>query len=62
MQCVLNRPIDDENILVTVLKNNKPLSTADNQRVRIERDGPTLKVHLTNVKSDDAGRISYCLY
>ncbi|CAF3613953.1 unnamed protein product, partial [Rotaria sordida] len=55
MQCVLNRPIDDENIPVTLLKNNKPLSAADNQRVRIERDGPTLKIHLNNVKSDDAG-------
>ncbi len=61
MQCVLNRPIDDENIPVTLLKNNKPLSPADNQRVQIQRDGPTLKVHLTNVKSDDAGRISSCL-
>ncbi|CAF3108577.1 unnamed protein product [Rotaria sp. Silwood2] len=55
MQCVLNRPIDDENIPVTLLKNNKPLSAADNARVKIERDGPTLKIHLSNVKSDDAG-------
>ncbi|CAF4859421.1 unnamed protein product, partial [Rotaria sp. Silwood1] len=55
MQCVLNRPIDDENIPVTLLKNNKPLSAADNARVKIERDGPTLKIHLNNVKSDDAG-------
>jgi hypothetical protein len=55
MQATLNRPIDDENIQITLLKNNKPLSSVDNQRIRIERDGPILKVHLTNVKSDDAG-------
>ena len=60
MQAVLNRSIDDETIPITVLKNNKPLSTADSQRVRIERDGPTLKVHLTNVKPDDAGNV-FCL-
>ena len=57
MQAVLNRPIDDETIPITLLKNNKPLSATDNQRVRIERDGPTLKVHLSNVKSDDAGNV-----
>ncbi|CAF3858623.1 unnamed protein product, partial [Adineta steineri] len=52
MQCVLNRPIDDENIPITLLKNSKPI---DNERIKIERDGPTLKIHLTNVKPDDAG-------
>ena len=57
MQAVLNRPIDDETIPITLLKNNKPLSSSDNERIKIERDGPTLKIHLTNVKSDDAGKI-----
>ena len=56
MQAVLNRPIDDGNIPIVLLKNNKPLSPTDNQRVRIERDGPTLKIHLTKVKPDDAGK------
>ncbi|UJR34153.1 hypothetical protein I4U23_021560 [Adineta vaga] len=55
MQCVLNRPIDDETIPITLMKNNKPLTTADSERVKIERDGPTLKIHLTNVKPDDVG-------
>ena len=50
LQAVLNRPIDDTNIPITVLKNNKPLSS-----VEIQRDGPTLRILLKNVKSDDAG-------
>ena len=59
MQCVLNRSIDDENIPVTILKNNRPLPTTDKKRVKIEREGPTLKIHLSNVKSDDAGQYLY---
>ena len=56
LQATLNRPIDDESIPIVLLKNNKPLSAADLARVRIERDGPTINVHLTNVKADDAGK------
>jgi hypothetical protein len=62
MQATLNRPIDDENISITLLKNNKPLSSIDNQRIEIQRDGTILKVHLTNVKSDDAGKIYLFLF
>ena len=56
MQCVLNRPIDDETIPIVLQRNNKPLSDKDLARVKIEREGPTIKVHLANITADDAGK------
>ena len=51
LQCVMNRSIDDETIPIVVTKNGKALPTQD-----IERNGPTINVHLKNVQQDDAGK------
>ena len=56
LQATLNRPIDEQSIPIVLLKNNKPLSATELARVRIEREGPTVNVHLTNVNADDAGK------